>query len=242
MEGLENELWRRWSGGKVGEWAELILQTFRHFTYITTHSSTLPSLYLRHSSFSNPTIALPTSQLILQPYRHFTYVTTHSPTLPSVYLRHNSFSNPTVALTTSQLILQPYRRFTYVTAHSPTLPLLHLRHSSFYNPSFASPKSQALHLIHLASRPWLRRSTENEIGLCTFCIRDTIRTGEPGSRLLPIEFLTTLFFIILLQCFIYLKVLTFSPRAYEFNSYVLTSFHEYLDIYCEINCLWELEK
>ena len=56
---------------------------------------------------------------------------------------------------TSQLILQPFRPFTYVTAHSPTFPLLHLRHSSFSNPCFASPTSQALHLIHLASRPWI---------------------------------------------------------------------------------------
>ena len=77
----------------------------------------------------------------------------HSPTFPSLHLRYNSFSNPSVALITSQLILQPFRRFTYVTAHSPTLPLLHLRHSSFSYPSFASPTSQALHLIHLASRP-----------------------------------------------------------------------------------------
>ena len=65
--------------------------------------------------------------LILQPFRHFTYVTTLSPTLPSLYLRHSSFSNPSVALPTSQ---------------------------SFSNPSFASPTSHALHLIHLASRPW----------------------------------------------------------------------------------------
>ena len=64
---------------------------------------------------------------ILQPFRHFTYVTAHSATLPSFYLRHSSF---------------------------PTLLLLHLRHSSFSNPSFASPTSQALHLRHLASRPW----------------------------------------------------------------------------------------
>ena len=41
-----------------------------------------------------------------------------------------------------------------VTAHSPTLPLLHLHHISFCNPSFASPTSQALHLRHLACRPW----------------------------------------------------------------------------------------
>ena len=43
--------------------------------------------------------------------------------------------------------------FAYVTAHPPTLQLLHLRYSSSSNPSFASTMSQALHLIHLASRP-----------------------------------------------------------------------------------------
>ena len=66
----------------------------------------------------------------------------------SLHLRHSSFSNPSVA----ELILQPFRHFTYVTAHSPTLSSLYLRHSSFSNPSFAYPTSQALHLIHVASR------------------------------------------------------------------------------------------
>ena len=63
--------------------AELILQSFSHFTYVTAHSDSpnFPSLHLRLSSFSNPSFALPTSQLILQPFRCFTYVTTHSPTL-----------------------------------------------------------------------------------------------------------------------------------------------------------------
>ena len=122
--GLENELWRRESDGRT----LLILQPFRHFTYVTSHSPTLPSLYLRHNSFSNISVASPTSQLC-------------------------SFSNLSVTSLTSQVILQPFCRFTYVTAHSPTLPLLHLRHSSFSNPSFASPTSQALHLIHLASGP-----------------------------------------------------------------------------------------
>ena len=117
-------------------WAELILQPFRHFTYVTTHSPTLPSLYVRRSSFFNPSIASPTSQFIFQPFFRFSYVTSS-------------------LLKWALLILQPFRRFTYVAAHSPTLPLLHLRHNSFSNPSFASPTSQALHLIHLASRPWL---------------------------------------------------------------------------------------
>ena len=158
-EGLENELWRRWSDGKVEEWEKLC-------------------------SFSNPSVALPTSQLILQTFRCFTYVTAHSPTLLSLLLRHrlftyvtwwaahdvkngwdirgpvsaiyeqSSFSKVSVTSPTSQLILQPFRRFINVTAHSPTPPLLHLRHSSFSNPSFASPTSQALHLRHMASRPW----------------------------------------------------------------------------------------
>ena len=73
--GLENELWRRWSDGKLGEWAELILQTFRYFTYVPAHSATLPSLYLRHSSFSNPSVASPTSQLILESFFRFSYIT-----------------------------------------------------------------------------------------------------------------------------------------------------------------------
>ena len=57
---------------------EHILQPFRHFTYVTTHSATLPSLYLRHGSFSNPSVASPTSQYILQPFFRFKYVTSSS--------------------------------------------------------------------------------------------------------------------------------------------------------------------
>ena len=71
-EGLKNELWRRWS---------------------RAHSSTFPSLHLRHSSFSDPSVTLPTSQLILQPFRCFTYVTVHSPTLLSLLLRHRFFTD-----------------------------------------------------------------------------------------------------------------------------------------------------
>ena len=42
---LENELWRRWSNVRVGEW-------------------TFPSFHLHHSSFSNPYFAFPTSQAL----------------------------------------------------------------------------------------------------------------------------------------------------------------------------------
>ena len=58
--------------------ALLILQPFRHFTYVTTHSPTFPSLYLGHSSFCNPSVASPTSQFILQSFSHFSYVTSSS--------------------------------------------------------------------------------------------------------------------------------------------------------------------
>ena len=54
---------------------ELILHSFRHFTYVTTHSPSLSSLYLRHSSFSNPSVASPTSQFFLQPFFRFPCVT-----------------------------------------------------------------------------------------------------------------------------------------------------------------------
>ena len=82
------------------------------------HSPIFPSLHLRHNSFYNPSVALPTSQLIFQPFRCFTYVTAHSPTLLSLLIRHSS-------------------------AHSPNFPSLHLRQNSFFNPSFAFPTPQA---------------------------------------------------------------------------------------------------
>ena len=89
-EGLENELWRRWSDANVGEWAELILQLFRHFTYITPHSPTLPLLHLRHSSFSNPYFVSPTSQalhlihLTSLPWSKFVIIFSYNNKLPSV--------------------------------------------------------------------------------------------------------------------------------------------------------------
>ena len=162
-------------GGSPSELSEelvtqekLILQLFPHFTFVTTHSTTLPSLCLSHSSFSNSSVASPTSQFILQPFfrfscvtsilqpfPHFTFVATHSPTLLSLFLSHSSFSNSFVTSPTSQFILQPFFRFscvtsilipfphfTFVKTHSQTLPSLYLRHRSFFNSSVAPPTSQ----------------------------------------------------------------------------------------------------
>ena len=44
--------------------SQLILQPFCRFTYVTAHSSTLPLLHLRHSSFSNPSFSSPKSQAL----------------------------------------------------------------------------------------------------------------------------------------------------------------------------------
>ena len=52
-EGLENELWHRWSNGS------------------RVHSPTFLSIHLCHNSFSNPSVASPTSQFILQPFFRF---------------------------------------------------------------------------------------------------------------------------------------------------------------------------
>ena len=68
-----------------------LLDTHTH-THSRAHSPTFPSLHLHHSSFSNPSVALPTSRLILQSFRCFTCVTDHSPTLLSFLLRHRLFT------------------------------------------------------------------------------------------------------------------------------------------------------
>ena len=52
----------------------------------------LPSLYLSHSSFSNPSVASPMSQLIFLPLRPFTYVKVHSRILLSLHLCHGHFT------------------------------------------------------------------------------------------------------------------------------------------------------
>ena len=83
-EGLENELWRRWSAYDVGEATEgLENELWRKYNDVRVGEwGSLTSLYLRHSSFSNPSAALPTSQFNLQPFRCFTYVIGTSPTSP----------------------------------------------------------------------------------------------------------------------------------------------------------------
>ena len=74
--------WRIIMSCDVGEVSKSLENELSHFTYITAHSPTLPSLYLHHNSFSNLSIASPTSQLILQPFFCLSYVTGFSLTSP----------------------------------------------------------------------------------------------------------------------------------------------------------------
>ena len=54
--------------------------------------ATEASLYLRHSSFSNPSVASPTSQFFLQPFFRFLYVTSSSLNAPGEPLMVMSLS------------------------------------------------------------------------------------------------------------------------------------------------------
>ena len=62
--------------------SQLILQTFRRFTYVTANSPTLPLLHLHRSSLSNASVVSPASQLILQTFFLFSFVTGSSLTSP----------------------------------------------------------------------------------------------------------------------------------------------------------------
>ena len=82
----------------------LNISSIRVFDQIPVHSPTFPSLHLRHSSLSNPSVAL---------LRHSSFSN------PSVaLLRHSSFSNPSVASPTPQFIIQHFFRFSYVRSSS----------------------------------------------------------------------------------------------------------------------------
>ena len=60
--------------------SQLILLPFRRFTYVTAHSPTLPSLLLRHSTFSN-------FLLLLLRHRLFTYVIWQPPMVEDLFLQ-----------------------------------------------------------------------------------------------------------------------------------------------------------
>ena len=109
---------------------------------------------LHHSSFSNLSAALPTSQLILQPIRYFTYIIGTSSTSQLILQSFCCFTYATAHSTALPLLHLHHRYFTYITAHSPTLLLFHLRHISFYNHLTASPTSQVIlqPFWHIVSR------------------------------------------------------------------------------------------
>ena len=133
----------------------------------TAHSPILPSLYLRHSSFSNPSVASPTSQFSLQPSFRFSYLTSSSLNSPG---EKSSFSKLSVTSPTSQVILQPFRRFTYVTAHYPNdsvaLPTSQLILQTFLCFTYVTAHSPTLLPLLLRYRLFTWRAAQGQ-----FCIR-----------------------------------------------------------------------
>ena len=61
-ESLENEQSSFCKLSVTSPTSHLIPKPFPRFTYVTTHSPTLPLLHLRYSSFSNPSFVSPMSQ------------------------------------------------------------------------------------------------------------------------------------------------------------------------------------
>ena len=107
-EGLDNELCSFSTLSVTSSTLQLILQPSHHFTCVKTHSPILPLLHLRHSSFSNPSFASPTSQALR--LRHLARRPCISPTLITKYLQNIVAEHfPTLLL----LILR-HRLFTYV--------------------------------------------------------------------------------------------------------------------------------
>ena len=78
--GKATKVWRM--SCDVDEVTERLENEQSYIQWSRAHSPTLPSLYLRHSSFSNPSVASPTSQLILQLFFRFSYVTSSSHNSP----------------------------------------------------------------------------------------------------------------------------------------------------------------
>ena len=97
-----------------------------------THSPSFPSLHLCHSSFSSPSLALPTSQLIHQPFRCFTYVTAHSSTLVLLLLCHGIFTYVTwrAAHATRGRTITSFPYFTCISCYTCNL------HSQIYSHLF----------------------------------------------------------------------------------------------------------
>ena len=115
--------------------------SFKLLMTLLTISDVRGWLHLRHSSLSNPSAVLPTSQLVLKPFRCFTYVICTSPTSQLIFQPFRRFIYASAHSTTLPLLRLHHRHFNYIITHSPTLHPLYRRHSSFYSLSVASPTS-----------------------------------------------------------------------------------------------------
>ena len=114
-EELENELWCRWSNGRVGVWAVTYVKRRKGWRMSCDLGEVTERLENElcstvYSSAHSPKLSVtsPTSQLI-------------SPTLPSLYLRHNSLSS-------SSVVHLRHSSFSNLSFACPTSQAIHLRH------------------------------------------------------------------------------------------------------------------
>ena len=169
-DGLENELWRRRSNGRVGEWAVLVGEKRRNgwratycFKYFTSflgsvkgwrspgfgsRATVVYDLHKWHHRL-NETYQILSFPDDIEIYLHTDKSTlrAHSPTFPSLHLRQISFSITSVALPTPQLILHPFRCFACAAVDSPTLLSLLLRHRQFTYATWRAAHGKLRHIV-----------------------------------------------------------------------------------------------
>ena len=106
-EGLQNDLWRRWSGGRVVDWAVAYMKRWKGWRMSCDVREAVEGLenelWRRWSNgraveWADVGKAAPSHSPTLTSLH---YVTAHSPTLPPLCLCHSSFYRPSVASPTS---------------------------------------------------------------------------------------------------------------------------------------------
>ena len=131
-----------WKGWRMSSAMTITMSSAITITMSSAYSPTLLSLYLRHSSFSNPSVASPTSQFFLQPFFRFSYVTSSSLTLPGepshelIFIVHWIM----LSLTHKHFIYSAYQQVTYANLPSYELgvidgknfPVRHIAFSTVY--------------------------------------------------------------------------------------------------------------
>ena len=172
-EGLENELWRMWSDGKVGEWAlptsKFILQPFFRFSYVTGSSPGEPPMLLSQFGKGN----LYTQKLRRRPRGASAAVRCLPPTAAGVPpLSHSMW----VLWWTKRRLDRFFWVFPVFSYHKfITFLLIHLIHFTFISPCDRATGVIARTLsIHWSSIKRFRRISSLDPALCRTRVEDVM--------------------------------------------------------------------